>query len=273
MSAPASPIFIDEDAPIKAPWQSYGDVENWLEKTGKNIKAEALGVLSTSRNANTKIPVLPQINKLFDDAIDDVSQRSGLDDRKGLIEDIGKLREEFTQNFDAKGNSTGAKGPMTPREITKLKTDIGRGTTWNLNKSDEANRILTNLRKATYAYLDSEVDKAVPQMQPINERWANQIEAHNLIMRRVAQEQAAAYGHSAARSKTIVGAGAELMRLGDPLVGGAMILNEAARMPSARIATAKAANAAGEALQRPLGNLPQRAGAIVGEKAGENSEE
>ncbi|MGA7918938.1 MAG: hypothetical protein WCA38_04650, partial [Candidatus Acidiferrales bacterium] len=60
-----------------------------------------------------------------------------------------------TQNFDAKGNSTGPKGPLTPREITKLKTDIGRGTSWDINKSDESNRILTNLRKATYAYLDS----------------------------------------------------------------------------------------------------------------------
>ncbi|MGA7918937.1 MAG: hypothetical protein WCA38_04645 [Candidatus Acidiferrales bacterium] len=94
-----------------------------------------------------------------------------------------------------------------------------------------------------------------------------------MIAWRVAQEQAAAYGHSAARSKTIVGAGAELMRLGDPLVGGAMILNEAARMPAARIATAKAANAAGMALRKPLGSLPQRAGAIAGAKAGENSEE
>jgi hypothetical protein len=73
-------------------------------------------------------------------------------------------------------------------------------------------------------------------------------------------------------SRTIIGAGAELKRLDDPRLGG-VILSEAARMPAARIATAKAVNAIDKAMQKPLGGLPQKAGAIAGAKAGENCKE
>lgn len=266
-------VFIDEGAPAIPPWQSYEDVERWLRKAGDNIAAEAQGMLSNSPKANAKIPVVPEIQKIINDALDGVSQRQGLTDRRGLINDIEDLRKELTQNFDAKGNSTGTKGPLTPAQITKLKTNIGRSTKWDPNKSPESQKILNNVRKSVYAYLDSEVDKAVPQMKTINERWANQIEAHNLIASRVAQEQAAAYGQSAMRTKTVLGAGVELMRLGDPPAGAVLILNEAARMPAARIATAKAANLAGKALQKTGSSLPQKAGAVAGAKSGENSEE
>lgn len=100
-----------------------------------------------------------------------------------------------------------------------------------------------------------------------NERWANQIEAQSLIGSRVAQEQAAAFGGSAAMSRTIIGAGLSLR--GSAIRGwGAMILSEAARLPAARIATTKTVNAVDKALQKPLGSLPQKAGGHRGSESG-----
>jgi hypothetical protein len=266
-------VFIDEDIPANPPWQSYEDVAKSLKKAGDVIAVEAHGVLSQSPNANVRISIAPQIDQIFDDALQDVSKRSGLGDRKGLIDDLEDLREEMTQNFDAKGNSVGTKGPMTAAEITKMKTSIGRGTKWDPNKSPEAQQILNNARKKVYAYLDSEVDKAVPEMKGINERWANQIEAEQLIKKRVAQEQAAAYGHSKAVSRSVIGAGVALIAHGDPIAGGALILNEAARTPAARIALSKGSSAAGKALQKAPTGAARPLAAAAGAKAGEDQEE
>ena len=267
-------VFVDEDIARMAvkPWESYADVAKSIEEAGDNIKAEALGTLSSSPNAQTRISVAPQIHQIFDDALDEVSKKSGLPDRKGLIADLDNLRSEMTENFDARGNSTGTKGPMSPQDITKLKTNVGRGTKWDLTKNAESQQFLNNVRKRVYAYLDSEVDKAVPQMEQINARWANQIEAEQLVQRRVAQEQAAAYGHSKAVSRSVIGAGAALILHGDPLAGGALILNEAARTPAGRIASMKAATVAGKVLARPAGAVTQKAGALAGASAAEQTD-
>ena len=266
-------VFIDENIPVK-PWQSYGDVQKALKDAGDNIAVEAHGLLSQSPNANAKIPVTQNIHKIFDDALDEVSKKSGLNNRQGLIDDLENLREEMTQNFDAKGNSTGQKGPMTPAEITKLKTNVGRGTKWDPTKNQEAQQFLNNTRKKVYSYLDSEVDKAVPAMKDLNARWANQIEAEGLIGKRVAQEQAAAYGHSKVVSRSVIGAGVALMAHGDPLTGGALILNEAARTPAARIALAKGSSATGKALQnKAVGKTAEELAAAEGASRGESQED
>lgn len=264
-------VFLDEDISANPPWQNYEDVQKSIKKAGENIAREAQGKLSTSANANTAIPVVPQINKILDDTLDDISKKQGLTNRQGLVNDVEDLRGEFTQNFDAKGNAVGAKGSLTPAQITKLKTAIGRGTKWDPNKSPEGQKILNNARKQVYSYLDGEVDKAVPEMKDINARWANQIEAEHLIGPRVAQEQAAAYGHSKAVSRSVIGAGVALIAHGDPLAGGGLILNEAARMPAARIAIAKGANAVGKAAQNPnVGKAASRISAAVGAQEGES---
>ena len=268
-------VFLDEDISANPPWQDYADVEKSIKKAGDKIATEAQGVLSQSPNANVKIPVVPQVNKIIDDALDDVSKRQGLPDRKGLITDLEDLRKEFTHNFDAKGNSTGAKGPLTAAEITKLKSNIGRGTKWDPNKAPETTKFLNNVRKQVYSYLDGEVDKAVPEMADINARWANQIEAEHLIGPRVAQEQAAAYGHSKAVSRAVLGAGAGLILSGSPehmIEGGGLILNEAARTPAARIAITKGASAAGKTLgKKAVGEAAKKVIPAVTAKAAEEA--
>jgi hypothetical protein len=245
--------FIDEQISAK-PWQDYSDVKKSLDDAGNKIANEAQQAIASSPNANKKIDVVPNVDQIFDNALQSLTSKSGLPDRRGLITDLEILRQEVTHDFDVTGTPRAPKGPLTPAEITKLKTSIGRGTKWDPTKAAESQQFLNGVRKQVYSYLDSEVDNAVPEMQGINERWANQIEASQLIDKRVAQEQAAAYGHSKAVHRGVLGSAAVAIASGNPLIqagGAAALLNEAARSPAARIATGRVSAAAGKALQTP----------------------
>jgi hypothetical protein len=269
-------VFIDEKITPRA-FEDYSDVEKSIKEAGENISREALGLLSKSPNAATKVDVVAPTHQIIDQALHEVSQTSGLPDRDGLVKDLENLRSEFTENFDAKGNSTGPKGPMTPAQIVKLKRDIGRGTRWDPTRSPETQQILNNVRKQVYSYLDGKVDQLVPELKPLNERWANQIEAEHLIGPRVAQDQAIAYGRSSGIHRTVLGAGAISLANGlatgntvETLGGATALLNEATRSPAARIALSRTASAAGKvAGKKAVGSAASKLAAAEGARLAE----
>jgi hypothetical protein len=268
-------VFMDEDIPLKG-FTSYKDIAGALEDANTRIAGEARAVISQSPGANRALPVVPSVDHIFDQAEQAVQHSSGWNDRKGLLADLRDLQNEATGTFDKDGNYIGPKGPMTPAEITKLKTDIGRGTKWNIAKDEKQQTFVNNVRKQLYSYLDSSVDAAVPGMDKINERWANLIEAEGLIKKRVAQDEAAGFGQSALRSKAIIAAGLGIMKAGFSPEGALMILNEAARTPTGRMLRMKAGPPVGRALQAGAASIGQAAragGAEAGASAAEQTEE
>lgn len=155
--------------------------------TGPLVRSEAPGRLSEQLDAARRAQQIETINYgrtinpeeltgPVDAAISEAMKAGDLA-APGLMDKLKGLRQFITHD-PVTGNP---RGPLTPNQAKELKTIIGENTYW----SGEAYEKPLNTAKAqTYGRTAGRIENLVPEVGPLNERYANLLEAEKIAERR-----------------------------------------------------------------------------------------
>jgi len=265
--------FIDEN--IKLPTNSitfHGQLENLsgqLEHAGDQLNSQIKAELNQPNVAGQKLDVVPTIQNSISDAKKFISQQTGLDVPK-YAKALNDLQDTMLNIYDPDGNVIGKRlnTKLAPAEVADMKRSIGKNTEWRVNYTDPDFKLktyLNSVRQSIYGQLADAVENAAPKsnIKELNQRWANVIEAQGLLDKRLALEAGSGGMGGALRHGELLTALAAVLSHGITGEAGlasaaGLAFDAARRTPVARVAQARAANAAGRSLQAGVGQAAAR---------------
>lgn len=101
-----------------------------------------------------------------------------------VLNRLKELKSDLLNIYNANGDVIGTKNlkDLTPLEAWELKKNIGKLTKWTGNPSDD--KIVNKSLKRVYGNIKGEIEKAVPAVSNLNERYANMLSAENAAVYR-----------------------------------------------------------------------------------------
>ncbi len=197
--------------------------------------------------------------------VDEAMKKAVKDGDKGLYDRLGALKQQLTQEwqeFTPEGSTQSTIRPtgprnltMTPYEATQFKRLVGDSTKWTGTDPFEEN--LNAVKGEVYGNLKNDINKAVPKVKELNERYANLVGAGKAIERRIP----VAERHAEWSLSDIAAAGVG----GVPLAVGRRLLGTAGFKTRAAQALKHLAPA-----ENPVPLLKQRGDDIVGHQRADN---
>jgi hypothetical protein len=179
------------------------DPAEGLESMGKQVavKLDAVGkridkVVQDPKYANTKVNVAGFLNPI-NDAMADAAKSGDVT----LFERLAEVKQEPTSEYSAKPFVT-ASGKVTtrrigsrrlllsPKEVLQFKRQIGSRIRWTQNALDEP---VNEALGASYGRIKDSLDRAVPELKPLNNSYANLVSAAKAVERRLPIEARQAY--------------------------------------------------------------------------------
>lgn len=179
---------------------SEGITGNSLEELASNIskRKDEIGkkITETAEKASAQTPGGVSINleesvKPIDEAIADAVK--GGPNNAGLVKRLQNVRDGLTNEFtlDAEGNFVkGAErnlSTLSPSEVLQFKRDVGNMTKWTGNASDD--EAVNKALKQVYGKAKSGLNKAVPKVKTLSEKYADLISAETAAKYRDVIEQ------------------------------------------------------------------------------------
>ena len=244
------------DEPIRMT-NSISNLQSQLSDAGDRLHDSIDDELSKPKVAAKQIDVRGTLQPIFDQALQQLTNEKGLRNRAGVIAAIKTLEDDTLNEHDVEGKTIlGPVGTLNPQEANDLKRAVGRSTKWDTIPGavdPEVAGYVNALRQKIYGTLKDTVNQAAPNVAALNERYSNVIEASRLIAKRVAREENADLGMRRALSRSQwLGATYAIMH-GEPVAGGALAANAAARSTVGRLARARAMAGAARRIATPVG--------------------
>lgn len=283
--------FVDE--PVKPPVATtrLGQLENIRAQNVAHGEALHTGVNDLLRNADTvqaitpqgaitRVPNLldwaPEVEDAAEEVKRDLQKQGGVANRKAVAKAVDAARDDLLQEHDLQGNPTGARARQAvPTEVNEIKKSVGGRGNYKVFTDPDAAEIAAvkdRFFKKAYGKLNTLVDDAVggapgKRVRDLNRRYANAIEARDLLDNEIAKEKGTG-GLNNMRRKLEWGAAAGGLASGNPVamfLGALEALNRVGRSIPGRVMTARALKTGGQALQSPAGRATAgAAGAVVG---------
>lgn len=244
------------------PTNSLENLQKQVEDSQTNLGNQVRQVLTDPSVAQRTVNAAQVVDTKMNEVLNKIADEKGLQNRQGVIDAIKQIRKDIVGIHDADGNMVGmTTGPRTLVEANEMKKSVGRNTRWN--NDPEISQYANDFRKGAYGALNDAVENEVqsaaknnpnnPLVQSVkalNQRYANSIEFERLLKDRVVKEANADVGLNNFLKKGAFWTGMTyLLGGGHPLLGGAILANEAIRTPIGRIINTKMQSAAGGALQ------------------------
>lgn len=154
-----------------------------IQSVGKEIDK----TLQKPANAAKQVDVAKSLKP-----IDDAMVKATQDGDRGLYVRLAELKQQLTMNWKAAvtkaGNQTiQPSGPrnlqMSPYDATLFKRVVGDSTRWTGNDPFEDR--LNAVKGEIYVNIKEQVNQAVPEVAPLNERYSNLVGAGKAIERRI----------------------------------------------------------------------------------------
>lgn len=137
------------------------------EEVGNEIQ----GTLRSQKYANTRIDATDAMQPL----IEALSQaKKAPRTNAGLIQRLRDSIDDILQ-IDEKGVATRSLSDLTPESATQLKIDIGKITKFTGSPSDD--QLVNRALKRVYGGIREKIEKEVPEIKDLNERYADLLSA------------------------------------------------------------------------------------------------
>jgi hypothetical protein len=182
--------------------RKLGDATNaqqieWIEQQAKD--SGLLAQVQSEAKASGK-PIPTKLSDMYD--ISFSGKPINIHDQMGSIDDaiskatevgddalINKLEETKTwltnqmgrDSLTGKTTPISPRGPVNPKEATRLKGRLGEETRWTGEAYDKP---LNEARAKTYGKIRSAIEEQVPEVAPLNEHYSNLLEAQSIAERR-----------------------------------------------------------------------------------------
>lgn len=151
------------------------ELANKISVARQNKGQEISAVLAKPQYQNIKLDLSTAIAP-----IDEAMQTAATQNNQTLLNRLQDTKRAITQdltlameNGQPMIKSFGDKNlsSLTPAEATKIKTGIGDLTKWTGNISDD--KLVNKALKQVYGNIKEKIGNAVPEIRPLNERYAN----------------------------------------------------------------------------------------------------
>jgi hypothetical protein len=269
--------LIDENI---RPTNNVKNLAEQLQTAGDDLHSSVQSVLNSGPVSQVKIDVVPGLNRIVNDFLNDMVGRPGMRNRQAVVEAVQKLKTDLTTMSDPQ---TGRPVPgsqlardLSPAEVNELKKSVGDNVQWDKVPGSTDPVIVekvNNLRKNIYAYLNEAIEHYVKSVSPetsvkeLNARYANVIEAKRLLAKRIASEEVNELGLSRLLSHTGKGAFIGGVLTGHPWFAAGAAAEQAWRSTMGRILRGKGFDALGGGMQHIHPGGLAAAAAAVGPSA------
>lgn len=152
-----------------------GGLADKIEQSTANISSQTDQLLASPQNAAKTVDLSQAINKPIQDAIAQAAKTGST----STIKQLQELQQGLTQNYDvATGQFTGPKNlQLDPLAATEVKRDVGGISNWRA----DADPVVNTVKKQIYGNVRSAIEAQVPEVGPLNKRWADLIEANKAL--------------------------------------------------------------------------------------------
>lgn len=155
---------------------AFNSFEQGIQKTRiakDNVGKQIDQVLSSFKNKSKGITIADAV-KPFDDAIQTAGRNGDQTAVSRLIEAKRILTDKLSVDPSTGQIISSGERQLTyisPIEASQIKRQIGKITRYTGNPSDDA--IVNDTFQKAYSIIKDKIDKAIPEVAPLNEKWGN----------------------------------------------------------------------------------------------------